>query len=297
MINSKCTICPRNCGIDRRTELGFCKTTDKLLVARASLHLWEEPCISGKYGSGTIFFSGCNIGCVFCQNHKISRAQIGKEITQDELVKIFYNLKDKGAHNINLVTPTHFALNIAKAIKKAKESGFDLPFVYNSGGYENVSTLKKLDGLIDIFMPDFKYFSCDISKKYSSAENYAQVAKKSLSEMVMQAGDCVFDENGIMQKGVIVRHMMLPGFLSDSKKILKYLHSTYGDKIFLSIMSQFTPTENLKEYPEINRKVTKREYDKLLDYALELGIKNAFIQDEDAASESFIPNFDLTGIN
>ncbi len=292
-----CNICPRECGIDRNNgKTGFCRTKNEILVARASLHHWEEPCISGTKGSGTVFFSGCNLACVYCQNYKISRGNTGKEISSERLCEIFFELKEKGAHNINLVTPTHFLPQVIKAIKKAKDNSINIPFVYNCGGYEKVESLKALDGLIDIYMPDFKYMSPHLSEKYSSAPDYSEVAKGAILEMVRQIPECEFDKAGLMKKGVIVRHMMLPGGLSDSKKILKYLIKTYKSQIYISIMNQFTPTENLENYPEINRKVTDREYEKLLDFALSQGIENAYIQEGETAKESFIPDFDMRGI-
>ena len=292
-----CRICPRNCGVDRNEgNVGFCRTKGGILVSRASLHHWEEPCISGTKGSGTVFFSGCNLACVFCQNYKISRGNTGKEISPERLSEIFFELKEKGAHNINLVTPTHFLPFVIKAVKRAKDMNINIPFVYNCGGYEKVESIKSLEGLIDIYMPDFKYMSCELSKKYSNAPDYADIAKSALSEMVRQIPECEFDNEGIMKKGVIVRHMMLPGCISDSKKIIKYLTKTYKNQIFVSIMNQFTPTENLVNYPEINRKVTIREYEKLLDFALSQGLENAFIQEGETAKESFIPDFDMRGV-
>lgn len=294
---NSCNICPRECGANRNIgKTGFCRAKGKILVARASLHLWEEPCISGENGSGTVFFSGCNLACVYCQNYKISRGGVGKEISPDRLCEVFFELKGKGAHNINLVTPTHFLPQIIKSIKKAKDKGINIPFVYNCGGYEKVESLKALEGLIDIFMPDFKYMSPLLSEKYSFAPDYANVAKRAISEMVKQVPECKFDEDGLMKKGVIVRHMMLPGCLQDSKKIIKYLNKTYNNQIFISIMNQFTPTENLEGFPEINRKVTDSEYEKLLDFALSQGVQNAYFQEGETASESFIPDFDMRGI-
>ncbi len=292
-----CRICPRNCGVDRISgQVGFCRTKGEIFVSRASLHHWEEPCISGTNGSGTVFFSGCNLSCVFCQNYKISRGDIGKEITSERLTEIFFELKEKGAHNINLVTPTHFLPHIIKSVKTAKDMHIGIPFVYNCGGYEKIESIKALEGLIDIYMPDFKYMSVELSKKYSLAPDYAEVSKSAISEMVKQVPECEFDNDGMMKKGVIVRHMMLPGCLLDSKKILKYLIKTYKNQIFISIMNQFTPTENLINYPEINRKVTNREYEKLLDFALSQGLENAYIQEGETAKESFIPDFDMRGI-
>ncbi len=291
-----CTACPRNCGIDRETKLGFCRVPEAITVSRAALHFWEEPCLSGDTGSGTVFFSGCNLGCVFCQNHRISRGGAGKQITAERLFDIFFELKEQGAANINLVTPTHFLPQILPVIQKAKKDGLALPFVYNCGGYEKIEVLKSAEGLIDIYLPDMKYISPALSARYSGATDYGEIAKAAIQEMVRQQPECIFSENDFLQKGVIVRHMMLPGNLADSKAVLSYLHETYGDKIFLSIMNQFTPTEYLEPYPELNRRVTQREYDRLIDYAISIGIEQAFIQEGETAKESFIPDFSNQGV-
>lgn len=292
-----CTLCPRNCGVDRTGfERGFCGSGDKTAIARASLHKWEEPCISGENGSGTVFFSGCSLGCVYCQNRKISCGETGKRVSEEELCDIFLRLQENKAENINLVTPTHFVPHIIASLEAAKKKGLKLPVVYNTSGYEKVETLKMLGGLIDIYLPDFKYYSSELARKYSRAPDYPQAAKAALREMVRQTGAPVFDENGMMKSGVIVRHLLLPGYEKDSERIIEYLFKTYGNDIYISIMSQFTPLENVKAYPEINRKVTKKEYDRLLDFAIGLGVENAFIQEGDAADESFIPDFDLSGV-
>lgn len=293
-----CRLCARNCGVDRDSgKMGVCKETSELVVARAALHMWEEPCISGKAGSGTIFFSGCNLRCVFCQNHNIAQGFVGKKITTQRLVDIFFELEEKGANNINLVTPTHYVPQIIEAIHKAKTNGIQIPFVYNTGCYENLETVKMLDGLIDIYLPDMKYKSSDMSQRYSHAKDYFQVASVALKEMVRQVGDAIIDEStGIMKKGVIVRHLLLPGGLNDSKEVVRYLYNTYKDSIYISLMNQYTPLPQVKDYPEINRRVTKKEYDKLVDFAIDLGVENGFIQDGKTASESFIPEFDLKGV-
>lgn len=293
---TSCISCPRQCGVNRAETLGFCRVPYTFTVARAALHHWEEPCISGNSGSGTVFFSGCNLGCVFCQNHRISRGQTGKEITPERLLDIFFELKEQGANNINLVTPTHYLPQLLPVIRQAKDEGLALPFLYNCGGYEPTHFLQKAEGLIDIYLPDMKYISSVLSARYSHAENYAEVAKNAIAEMVRQQPECVFDDAGILQKGVIVRHMMLPGNLSDSKAVVSYLHKTYGEQIFLSLMNQFTPTEALSDYPEINRKVTVREYDNLIDYAISIGVEQAFIQEGETAKESFIPDFSNQGV-
>lgn len=286
-----CTLCPRKCSVDRTLgKLGVCKAGLEIKIAKAYLHMWEEPPISGTNGSGTVFFSHCNMGCVFCQNYKISSLHQGKYVTTNELCDIFLELQGKKAHNINLVTPTHYIPQIADAIIMAKEKGLKIPVIYNSGGYESVEALKLLDGLIDIYMPDMKYFDDKYAVKYSNAPHYFEYAKKAISEMYRQVGKNEF-YNGIMTKGVIVRHMMLPGLLFDSKKIIDYLYKEYKDDIYISIMSQYTPMPNAINYPEINRTVPKEYYNSLVDYAVELGIKNAFIQGEDAVGESFIPDF------
>lgn len=286
----KCSLCPRKCGVDREQKLGFCKMSQVLKIARASLHAWEEPCISGENGSGTVFFTGCTLQCVFCQNRDIATYNNGKEITVERLSEIFVELMEKGANNINLVTPTHYVPQIIEAITLAKNKGMNLPILYNTSGYENVETLKLLDGIVDIYLPDFKYYSNDIAKKYSNAPDYVEVAKLALEEMVRQVKTPKFDENGIMTKGVIVRHLILPSYSEDSKKVIKYLYETYGDDIYISIMNQYTPF-GMEDYKELNRKVTTYEYNKVVNYAIELGVKNGFVQEGSAASESFIPDF------
>lgn len=292
-----CRICPRNCGINRANgETGFCRTGATLAVSRAALHHWEEPCISGNRGSGTVFFAGCNLRCVFCQNAQISRGKAGKKISADRLYEIFFELKEQGAHNINLVTPTHFLPQILPVIQRAKLRNIDIPFVMNCGGYESVELLKSAEGLIDIYLPDFKYMSGSLAQKYSHAANYATVAKAALAEMVRQQPKCAFSEDGILNRGVIVRHMMLPGNIKDSKAVLRYLYEAYANQIFISIMNQFTPTAELVHYPEINRKVTPREYDRLIDFAISLGLEQAFVQEGETALESFIPAFDNRGV-
>ena len=270
--------------------------TDKLCVARAALHMWEEPCISGEEGSGAVFFSGCTLRCVFCQNRNIATAKTGKIITTDRLAGIFLELQEKGANNINLVTPTHFAVQIAEAVIKAKKDGLKIPIVYNTGSYENIETLKMLDGLVDIYLPDMKYVNSELSLKYSNAADYFEVASAALKEMFRQVGSPVFDERGIMKKGMIVRHLILPGLTDDSKNVIKYLYETFKDDIYISIMNQYTPLKQVEKYPEINRKVTDEEYDEVVDYAIELGVVNGFIQEGGTASESFIPEFDCEGV-
>lgn len=296
--NNACSLCPRACGVDRSVQIGRCHMENDVVIARASLHMWEEPCISGGNGSGTVFFTGCGLGCVYCQNHRISDGDNGIVLSTNELADVFLKLQDIGAHNINLVTPTHFVPQLVSALGNAKRRGLRIPVVYNTSGYERVSTLKYLDGLIDIYLPDCKYFSPNISAKYSAAPDYFAYARPALAEMYRQVGPPQFqaanrdNEFPLMTRGMIVRHMILPGYTEDSKDILRYLFETYGNNIFISIMNQFTPLENVKEYPEINRRVTQSEYDEVVDFAVDLGITNAFVQDGEAAMESFIPDFE-----
>lgn len=292
----KCFLCPRKCGADRSDpNSAFCKSSNNIKAARAALHTWEEPCISGEEGSGTIFFCGCNLGCIYCQNRDIALSGCGEEITQSRLYEIFFELKEKGANNINLVTAGHFLNEIIPVLKKAKSDGFPLPFVYNTSAYETVEAIKCLDGLIDIYLPDYKYEFSSLAEKYSSAKDYPDVAKKAIREMVRQSKKNVFDDRGIMQKGIIVRHLLLPGETENSKAAIKYLYETYKDSIYISIMSQYTPFGNLP-YENLNRTVSADEYDDLVDYAIDLGVVNGFIQEGEAASESFIPSFDSEGI-
>lgn len=296
----KCDLCPRKCLVDRKKgEKGICGQTENLKVARAALHFWEEPCISGDAGSGAVFFSGCPLHCVFCQNENIANGTVGKEISLERLVDIFLELQEKRANNINLVTPGHFVPQIVKALDQAKKEGLTLPVVYNTSSYETVDTIKRLEGYVDIYLPDFKYMSPVLSKKYSHAPDYAEVAKAAIAEMVRQTGKAVFvngDEDNLILRGTIVRHLTLPGCMEDSMQILKYLHETYGDTIYISIMNQFTPLSNLEKYPELNRRITDEEYETLVDYAIDIGIENGFIQEGDTAEESFIPAFDCEGV-
>ena len=292
-----CLLCPRKCGINRSTgQTGVCGVSSEIKVARAALHYWEEPCISGKRGSGAVFFSCCSLHCVFCQNREISDGKAGKLISKERLSDIFMELADKGANNINLVTPGQYIPDIVWAVNDAKSRGMKLPIIYNTSGYENVTELKLLEGIVDVYLPDFKYMDSTLSARYSRAKDYPSVAKQALSEMVRQQPDVVIDDaTGLIQKGVIVRQLLLPGHVNDTKAVLKYLYDTYHDHVYISMMSQFTPIA-LKDYPEINRTVTRREYERLVDYALEIGITNAFIQEGDVAKDSFIPAFDCEGV-
>ena len=306
--NKLCDLCPRMCHVNRHTGTGYCLMPDKIKVARAALHMWEEHCISGEHGSGAVFFSGCTLRCVYCQNYKIAAAAVGKYITVDELADIMLRLQDKHANNINLVTPTHYVPQIAQALIKAKNNGLKIPVVYNTSSYENIETLKRMEGLVDVYLPDFKYADGQLAQKYSHAYDYPDVAKKALQEMVRQTGSpsmyeeddelvkSGYVEDGIMKKGVIVRHLILPGCIKDSNSVIRYLYDTYKDDIYISIMNQYTPLEHVKKYRELYRKVTDKEYNKVVDYAIDIGITNGFIQEGDTAKESFIPEFDLTGL-
>ncbi|MBO5208147.1 MAG: radical SAM protein [Lachnospiraceae bacterium] len=308
-----CVLCPRECHVDRTAgQTGYCGQNDKIVAARAALHMWEEPCISGVNGSGAVFFAGCNMRCVFCQNYDIAHSNAPcKTISVSRLAEIFLELQEKGAHNINLVTPTHYILQIIDALHLAKANGLTLPIVYNTSGYEKVETLKLLDGLIDIYLPDLKYYSSDISKRYSNAPDYFPVATAAIAEMFRQVGTPVYESSGfiadansefdisessLMKKGVIVRHLLLPDCTEDSRYILRYLHETYGNNIYISIMNQYTPLPQVASIPALNRKITDNEYDGIIDYAISLGIENAFVQEGETASESFIPAFNCEGL-
>ena len=354
-----CCLCPRNCHVDRtQGKTGYCGQTYQIRAARAALHMWEEPCISGDAGSGAVFFSGCTLGCVFCQNHSIAAGSVGKTISTERLAEIFLELQDQKAWNINLVTAGHFAPQVIRALELAKAQGLRIPIVYNTSGYEKIETLRMFDGLVDIYLPDFKYLSAELAGTYSHAADYPQVAKHALQEMVRQVGTAQFeivsgeksgtitdelavdvaysdgvsdnatgkpsvDENndvvknstileenacfgenetddGVLEqmlRGVVVRHLVLPGHVEESKKVIRYLYETYGDQIYISIMNQYTPMAGIEvRYPELGRKITLQEYDEVVDYAIDIGVENGFIQDGETAEESFIPEFDITGI-
>ena len=335
-----CMLCPRECGVNRKKgEMGVCGQTAAIKAARAALHMWEEPCISGQNGSGTVFFSGCNLGCVFCQNHNIATGKAGIEISIERLAEIFLELQEKGANNINLVTAGHFVPQVVEALKQAKQQGLYLPIVYNTSSYEKVETLRLLEGYVDIYLPDLKYVDSTISNRYSHAADYFTYASAAIAEMVRQVGEPEFvfertagkegssaefladekkkiseqqnnmifnaaeyqerseaGESLLMRKGVIVRHLVMPGCVEDSKRVISYLLKTYGNQIFISIMNQYTPLPQCREYPELSRRVTEAEYDAVVDYAIGLGIENGFIQEGDVAEESFIPEFDGEGI-
>lgn len=333
-IYQNCQLCHRHCGADRVTRnarnevrTGYCGMPDTLFLARAALHYWEEPCISGETGSGTVFFSGCSLRCVYCQNHSIALGLSGKGIDIGRLTEIFLELAAKGAANINLVTPTHYVPSILPAIDAARAQGLKLPIVYNTGSFETLDTLKMLEGYVDIYLPDFKYWHPEIARRYSAAPDYAVHARENIAEMFRQVGMPVFaapekagtvteaafapsgadktdspdtlleSEVALMQRGIIVRHLTLPDALEDSKQIIRYLYEAYENNIFLSILNQYTPlSQHLSAYPELNRRITEAEYEELIDYAIELGVENAFIQEGEAAEESFIPSFTLEGV-
>lgn len=316
----KCYMCPRGCGADRENgELGACGAGAEMEVALISKHMWEEPCISSKEGSGTIFFYGCPLGCIYCQNYKISRGFRGLEYddqynidslekkqdncvettlhrktkiyTPEQLADEMIKLQAKGVNNINLVTPTHYSLKIIEAVRIAKEKGLSIPIVYNCSGYEKVETLKLLKNTVDIYLADFKYMSDELAFKYSKATDYVNIAKAAIHEMVDQKPEVLFDKRGIMKSGVIVRNLLLPGNVNNSKEVCKYVYENYGNHVFLSIMNQYTPLDQVRDINPLNRKVTKREYNRLVDYVIDLGATNVFIQEGEVASESFIPDF------
>lgn len=295
-VYKKCNLCPRKCLIDRTKTLGYCKATDKVKVARSALHYFEEPSISGTNGSGTIFFSNCNLKCCYCQNKEISTDGFGKEVSIERISEMMLELEEKHANNINLVTPNHYVPSIIEAIKLAKSKGLSIPIVYNTSGYENVETLKLLEGYIDIYLTDFKYFDNNLGKDLSKCSNYFEVTSKTLDEMYRQTGKNKFNDDGIMTKGIIVRCLVLPTKSDDTKKIINYLYKKYQDNIYLSIMNQYTPVNYIKEYPFLNKTVSEDEYNSVIDYAIDLGVKNAYMQEGGTCSESFIPAFDLEGV-
>lgn len=289
-----CNLCPFKCNIDRINTLGKCKCGVLPKLALASIHFWEEPCISGENGSGTVFFSGCNLGCIFCQNHKISHSNFGKEVSAERLAEIFLELQSKNVNNINLVSPTPYVKSIIKALDIAKSSGLKIPVVYNTNSYENVETIKMLDGYVDIYLPDLKYFDDNIGKEYSKISNYFDVASKAILEMQRQVPNNIFDGDGIMQKGIIVRHLILHGNIMQTKKILKWVEANLPSDIYISIMAQYFPTYEAMQHPIINRKISKREYDIVLDLISDF--ENGYIQELSDCEEEYVPNFDLSGI-
>lgn len=293
-----CTLCPRNCHADRMAgRTGYCGMTDKIYAARAALHMWEEPCISGSKGSGAVFFTGCGLRCCFCQNREIAIGKDGCEINVKRLAEIFLELQDKGAANINLVTGAHYVPQITAALDIAGKQGMGLPVVYNSSGYEKVETLKLLEGYVDVYLPDYKYADPLLAQQFSHAADYPEIVGNALAEMVRQTGPVVFDENGYIKKGTIVRHLILPGHTRNSIQVLKHLQRAFGTQIYISIMNQYTPMSGIEvQYPELGRKITLREYDEVVDYAIESGVENGFIQEGETAEESFIPEFDTSGV-
>lgn len=310
---SSCTLCPRHCHVNRLAgQTGYCGQSAQLRVARAALHMWEEPCISGATGSGTVFFSGCGLGCVYCQNHDIAQGQSGKEISIRRLSEIFLELQQKGAANINLVTPTHYIPAIVCALRQASLDGLSLPVVYNSSGYEDVNALRLLEGLVHIYLPDLKYVSSVLSARYSHAADYFDRARLALAEMFRQVGRPEFSrpvsmpphsegavyppDTPLLRRGMLVRHLVLPGQVKDTKKVLHYLHDTYGNDIYVSVMCQYTPLPHIAEYAELNRRVSPEEYRRVIEYCLRLGMENVYIQDSDTAQESYIPPFDCSGV-
>lgn len=289
----KCNLCPRKCGVDRTKTKGYCKVGADVTLARAGLHFWEEPCISGLGGSGAVFFTGCNLGCVYCQNRIISSGNVGKEISVTRLREIFSELIFDGADNINLVTPTHFIPEIAKALGEEK---LPVPVVYNTSSYEEVDSLKMLDGLVDIYLPDLKYIDSALSKKLSKAEDYAKKAVPAIKEMLRQTGRPTFDEDGMLQKGIIIRHLVLPGYLENTYDVLDCVSENFKDKALFSLMSQYTPPQEPLPYTSLNRRLSEEEYEKAVDYMYLSGIDNGFVQELSSAKEEYTPDFDLSGV-
>lgn len=294
---SNCTLCPRKCSVNRENgQLGYCGQTSQVSLARAALHYWEEPCISGDAGSGAVFFCGCNLKCVFCQNSDLATSKIGRAISDFQLAEVFLSLQEQKANNINLVTPGHFVPNIVNALSLAKSQGLTIPIVYNTGSYECVDTLKYLDGLVDIYLPDLKYYSPKLSQKMSNAADYFEVATSAIAEMYRQVGENAFDSNNLMKKGILIRHLVLPGHVSDSREILTYLHNTYGHNIYISIMNQFTPMPATLGMSDLGHTLKEDTYNRLINYCIDLGIKNAYIQEGETNKDSFIPIWDYTGV-
>ena len=291
-----CRLCPRQCGADRYNGKGACGAGASATAAKAFLHQWEEPCISGEKGSGTIFFSGCNMNCIFCQNYKISREGVGKDISIHRLTEIMLELQSRGAENINFVSPTPYAPHIVEAVAAAKDMGLSVPIVYNTNGYETVETIEMLKGTVDIYLPDIKYYSDYYAAKYSKTGDYFRHASKAVMSMFAQVGYPVFDDRNIMRKGVLIRHLVLPELLEDSKKILKWIRDNLGKEAYISLMCQYTPMYNAHKYEEINRKLEDWEYDLIIDYFFELGLENGFVQEQSSAETDYVPDFDLSGI-
>ena len=288
----KCTICPHNCGINRtNNQIGRCKSKDTVKIALYSIHNFEEPCISGKKGSGTVFFSNCNMNCVYCQNYEISQQGKLKEITIEELAEIFIKQQEKDVENINLVTPTSYVPQIIEAIKIARNKGLKLPIVYNTNGYEKVETLKMLEGYVDIYLPDFKYSDNELAKRLSKVDNYFEIATQALTEMYKQTGKAVFDDRGIMQKGMIIRHLVLPNHILNSRRVLKWINENMHD-VYVSVMAQYFPTYKAKDIEDINRKLTKEEYEQIENYLYRLDLENGYIQELGEHEEEYVPKWD-----
>lgn len=289
----KCKICPHECGVNRtKNEIGRCKSTDKIKIALYSLHHFEEPCISGEHGSGTVFFSNCNLNCVYCQNYEISQEGKGREISIEELADIFLEQQNKHAENINLVTPTSYTLQIIEAIKIAKKNGLTIPIIYNTNGYERIETLKLLEGYIDVYLPDLKYYDNEIGKKYSKIENYFEIATKAILEMYRQVGSPQFNNQGMIQKGIMIRHLVLPNHIENSKKILKWIKENVDENVYVDIMAQYFPTYKAKEIKDLNRKLTKEEYQEIEEYVYQLDIKNGYMQELGEHEEEYVPKWD-----
>jgi len=292
-----CRLCAHSCGADRLNgKTGFCLAGKNVKIARATLHQWEEPCISGWRGSGTVFFANCNLRCVFCQNHPISQQGLGREVSVERLSEIFLELMAAGAHNINLVTPTHYTPHIIQALNIARRNGLSLPVVYNTNSYENVETIHLLDGSIDVYLPDLKYCSDRYAARYSGVADYFAMATAVIEKMITQVGEVKFNKEGLLAQGVIVRHLALPGLLFDSKKVIDYLYQTFGDSIYMSLMNQYTPLHQAYKYPEINKPLQPKHYRGLIEYCQSIGVRNAFIQESGTASPEFVPSFDLEGV-
>ena len=294
MLNS-CTLCPHNCKVNRlEGKKGRCKCDNTLKIALASLHMFEEPCISGTNGSGTVFFTNCNLNCIYCQNYEISQGGKGKEITIQTLADIFIKQQEKGAHNINLVTPTMYVYQIIEAIKIARKNGLKIPIIYNSNGYENIETIKMLNGYIDVYLPDLKYYTNELSKKYSNVDNYFEVATNAIKEMYSQVGNAIFDDNAIIQKGVIIRHLVLPNHIQNTKNILKWINENMPKDIYVSVMAQYFPTYKAKNDSLINRKLNKKEYKEVFNYLYSLDLQNGYIQELGSHEEEYVPDFNLS---
>lgn len=294
---NKCELCPHNCKVNREIQKGRCKATDKAKIALSSLHFFEEPCISGKNGSGTVFFSNCNMNCVFCQNYKISEKGFGVEVSTEKLSEIFMKQQENNAHNINLVSPSIYAFQIKEAIILARNKGLKIPIIYNSSGYEKVETLKELEGYIDVYLPDFKYANNELGKKYSRVDNYYDYCLPALKEMYRQVGSPILDEDGIIKKGLIIRHLILPNNVENTKNVIKILKENFPSEVYISIMAQYFPAGNAKNIPELNRKISKEEYEEVENYVFEQNIENGYMQDLGEHEEEYVPIFNLDGIN